>query len=649
MIELRVLGVLEVRVPDAADALPPGLTQPKRLALLLYLALAEPQGLHSRDRLLALLWPEADAESARHSLRNALHALRRGLGEDAIVLRGHAWVGIDAAAIRCDALELRAHLAAGEVDQSLALWRGDLAAGFHVSGAPDFERWLDDQRETFRGSVRRAAWRKADEARGKGGFEIDAVRRAVRLDPGNEPGVRRLMLLLSAAGDRGGALDAYQELADYFTRELEALPSSETRALAATLRTSGPHPVPPDIRHAESTPLVPPVEHQSSAAPVSSGRSRWGALARAGIALSLTVILVVAGRPLFSGRPPATAPQPEVDRAVLRVPARYRTDTSAYSSYLRALSLRFRFKFLASRDTLIALVDREPLYVPGLYGLAHAWIFSALNNLTDPGEAWSKVDVLARRAIALDSTAGSAWLALASQHMYATLDLPRARAEIEQARALDPLDPDVAGMLSVWHRFHGQMDSAVIEAKRAHELDPTSLFFNRLLGKQLYFAHRFEESHAVYRAMLHDHPDWTRGYVDMAELFRAMGRPRDAVEWLSRTRAAAGDTIGSALLAPVASDSAAQRLLRADARREIKRLLQESAAGTSVPAGRIAAEYANLGDTTATFHWIDSVLTQHDSYMPQIRLDPRFDFLRGDARYREWEKRSGLPALAVLR
>ena len=61
MIELRVLGVLEVRVPDAADALPPGLTQPKRLALLLYLALAEPQGLHSRDRLLALLWPEADA------------------------------------------------------------------------------------------------------------------------------------------------------------------------------------------------------------------------------------------------------------------------------------------------------------------------------------------------------------------------------------------------------------------------------------------------------------------------------------------------------------------------------------------------------------------------------------------------------------
>jgi hypothetical protein len=36
---------------------------------------------------------------------------------------------------------------------------------------------------------------------------------------------------------------------------------------------------------------------------------------------------------------------------------------------------------------------------------------------------------------------------------------------------------------------------------------------------------------------------------------------------------------------------------------------------------------------------------RHDSYLHHVRLDPRFDFLRGDARYQAWESRSGLPPL----
>ena len=146
MIHVRALGALEVTATtlDGASSL---VTQPKRLALLLYLALAEPSGLHARDRLLAMFWPEADDNSSRHSLRNALHGLRQALGEDAIVTRGEAYVGLDFQALSCDALGLRAHLAAGRLDEAVALWTGELAPGFHVSGIPEFEHWLDGQRE----------------------------------------------------------------------------------------------------------------------------------------------------------------------------------------------------------------------------------------------------------------------------------------------------------------------------------------------------------------------------------------------------------------------------------------------------------------------------------------------------------------------
>src|SRR6476660_914269 len=100
MIDIRVLGTFEIHPPDDGAPLV-ALTQPKRLALLLSLALAEPPGPRSRDSLMALLWPEADDESARHSLRNALYALRQALGEDAFVSRGEGYVGLDLSAVCC--------------------------------------------------------------------------------------------------------------------------------------------------------------------------------------------------------------------------------------------------------------------------------------------------------------------------------------------------------------------------------------------------------------------------------------------------------------------------------------------------------------------------------------------------------------------
>jgi serine/threonine-protein kinase len=75
MIEFRLLGTLHLT--DAAGReVKSLLTRPRRLALLAYLAAATPRGLHRRDTLLALFWPELDQEHARAALRQALHVLR---------------------------------------------------------------------------------------------------------------------------------------------------------------------------------------------------------------------------------------------------------------------------------------------------------------------------------------------------------------------------------------------------------------------------------------------------------------------------------------------------------------------------------------------------------------------------------------------
>ena len=142
MIELRTLGALEAISADGTP-LRSVLAQPRRMALLSYLALASPRGFHRRDTLFALFWPEHDTEHARHALRQSLYFLRHALGTTAIISRGDEELAVAPDQLRCDAVEFERAIDEGRLETGLALYRGDLLPGFHISEAPDFEGWLE--------------------------------------------------------------------------------------------------------------------------------------------------------------------------------------------------------------------------------------------------------------------------------------------------------------------------------------------------------------------------------------------------------------------------------------------------------------------------------------------------------------------------
>ena len=100
-IELRTLGTLDLHSAEGRE-LHSLLAQPKRIALLAYLCVAQPRGFHRRDTLLGLFWPDSDQEHARTSLRKSLHLLRRALGDAAIVSRGDEEVAVDFQLVSCD-------------------------------------------------------------------------------------------------------------------------------------------------------------------------------------------------------------------------------------------------------------------------------------------------------------------------------------------------------------------------------------------------------------------------------------------------------------------------------------------------------------------------------------------------------------------
>ena len=144
-IRVQVLGPVTVSQVEDATAMS-RVTQPRQVALLLYLLLQRPHGLHARDTLLPLLWPEHDDSRARQALRNALHGLRGLLGAEVVTSAGDRLIGIDRGMFACDALALAEHRPGTELSVPFDALSSTPFAGFHVARAPAFDRWLETER-----------------------------------------------------------------------------------------------------------------------------------------------------------------------------------------------------------------------------------------------------------------------------------------------------------------------------------------------------------------------------------------------------------------------------------------------------------------------------------------------------------------------
>ena len=257
MIDLTTLGSVNLRRADG-EVIQSVLAQPKRAALLIYLAVARPHGLHQRDVLLTLFWGERDDQAARKALRQALYYLRTSLGDDVIATIGDTDVGVARNRITCDAVELVNAFNGGRFEQAWSLYTGELLHGFHVDDAPEFENWLNNERTWLRTKAAEAAWQVASAREAAGDHAGTAVwaLRAAALSPADETVLRRLMLSLQRVGDRAAALRAFDEFVHALRRDYELEPTKETVALAEALRARSTTPA-----HEKAIQVsVPPVE-----------------------------------------------------------------------------------------------------------------------------------------------------------------------------------------------------------------------------------------------------------------------------------------------------------------------------------------------------------------------------------------------------
>jgi DNA-binding SARP family transcriptional activator len=240
MIRLSLLGAVDLRSPEDLE-LRAVLAQPKRLALLAYLAAAHPAGFHSRDTLLALLWPELNQEHGRAALRQAVYVLRQALGGGIMVTCGDGVIGLDHRHVWCDVTAFNCALLQGNRADALALYGGELLAGFHVAGVPEFERWLDGQRVRLAARAATAAWALTECAKRRGDLSeaLEWAFRLLAINQDDERALREVIGLLDQLGDRIAAVRMYRDFAHRIAADYGMEPAPETEVLVSAIRTRG--------------------------------------------------------------------------------------------------------------------------------------------------------------------------------------------------------------------------------------------------------------------------------------------------------------------------------------------------------------------------------------------------------------------------
>src|SRR5712691_10031201 len=233
----------------------------KHLALLVRLAV-EAGRKFTRDYLVDLLWPDAPAPRANHSLAQALSVLKAKLGREHVLIQ-KATVALADGVVDADVRRL---------DGAAVEIRGPFLDGFEIPGAPSFEQWKDEWRARLMPRLRDCLVKQMDAGRRTGDFAMVERHAQVLLDldPLSEDAVRGIMEARAWVGDRTNALKAFARFEARLAEELGAKPSVDLVRIVDLLREgrrAPPRPVgegegeaarasPPRIRRFEAETLI---------------------------------------------------------------------------------------------------------------------------------------------------------------------------------------------------------------------------------------------------------------------------------------------------------------------------------------------------------------------------------------------------------
>jgi len=237
----------------------------------------------------------------------------------------------------------------------------------------------------------------------------------------------------------------------------------------------------------------------------------------------------------------------------------------------------------------------------------------------------------------LDDKLAEAQTSLAYVKYQYDYDWQEAENEFKRAFELNPKYATAHQWYALQIAGMGRTDEAIREIKRAQELDPLSLIANVNAGWIYYFARQFDQAIEQDRKSLEMDPNFARGHWAISEPLEQEQRYDEAIAELQKARQLDETPIMLALLGHVYAVSGK----RTEARKIIDEL-NDLSKRMYVDPYFLAEIYVALGERDQALQALDSAYAQRSSWLVWLKVEPKFDQLRGDPRFKDLVRRVGL-------
>ncbi len=277
-------------------------------------------------------------------------------------------------------------------------------------------------------------------------------------------------------------------------------------------------------------------------------------------------------------------------------------------------------------------VDKDPGDARAYAGLAHGYMTVA-HGPNPPVDALSFARGATQRAIQLDSTLDMPYVSLGFLKAYHDYDWQGATQAMNRAISINPHLAIAHYHLAWFHVMFGRMEEAVVEHRRAQELDPLLPLHTAWLGDIYRRLARFDEAIAECRRAIEIDPNSPIGHLTLGRVYTDQRRFDEAFAALEK----AGEIAPAYRFEIGLAYAAAGRI--EDARGVLAAV--EQLEPTPWWARRRAELHMALGEKDEAVRWLN--FTPRTPLLPGIRVSEIFRPLHGDPRFIELLKSMNLP------
>jgi TolB-like protein/DNA-binding winged helix-turn-helix (wHTH) protein len=281
-------------------------------------------------------------------------------------------------------------------------------------------------------------------------------------------------------------------------------------------------------------------------------------------------------------------------------------------------------------------IELQPDYALAWAGLATYYGQGAIKGDFNPNDSLALCESAAAKAVTLDDALPEAHLAMSAAVFMHRWDWNWAQREVNRALELNPRFAEAyhldAMELSVLNR-HAE---AIEAEKKAGELEPSSHLLGML--RRLMDARQYDAALEDVRQRLEANPRDPSLFYMMMDIYRRKGMYKDAVAAAIKLNEVTNNQKEIAELQQTYNRGGYKAIVR----RQLNERQNQSRKGYVSPM-ESAVLYAQLGDRERTISLLEEGFREHSPYLLWIQIEPAYDFLHSDPRYRSIIQRIGLP------